>query len=55
MWGSALFVEKLYHDAGVPKLFRAVKISSDQRNELIADKLVRGVTLTGSGKAGSDP
>ncbi len=54
VWGSALFVEKLYHDAGVPNdLFRTVKISSDQSNELIANPLVRGVTLTGSGQAGS--
>ncbi len=54
VWGSALFLEQLYHDAGVPNdLFRVVKISNDQSNQLIANPLVRGVTLTGSGKAGS--
>lgn len=52
--GSALMLEQLYHDAGVPKnLFRVVGISNDQSNELIANPLVRGVTLTGSGTAGS--
>lgn len=54
VWGSALFLEQLYHDAGVPTdLFRALKISNDQSNELIGNPLVRGVTLTGSGTAGS--
>jgi succinate-semialdehyde dehydrogenase/glutarate-semialdehyde dehydrogenase len=54
VWGSAMFLERLYHDAGVPAdLFRALKISSDQSNDLIAHPLIRGVTLTGSGNAGS--
>ncbi|MEQ8842063.1 MAG: NAD-dependent succinate-semialdehyde dehydrogenase [Acidimicrobiales bacterium] len=54
VWGSALFLEQLYHDAGVPEdLFRVLKISSEQSSRLIANPLVRGVTLTGSGKAGS--
>jgi succinate-semialdehyde dehydrogenase/glutarate-semialdehyde dehydrogenase len=54
VWGSALALEQLYHDAGVPDdLFRVLKISSEQSNELIANPLIRGVTLTGSGKAGS--
>jgi succinate-semialdehyde dehydrogenase/glutarate-semialdehyde dehydrogenase len=49
-----MFLERLYHDAGVPAdLFRALKISSDQSNDLIAHPLIRGVTLTGSGNAGS--
>lgn len=53
VWGSALFLERLYHDAGVPEdLFRVLKISSDQSNTVIANPLVRGVTLTGSGDAG---
>lgn len=52
--GSALALEELYHDAGVPKdLFRVLKIDNDQSAELIANPLVRGVTLTGSGAAGS--
>ncbi len=54
VWGSALALEQLYHDAGVPNdLFRVVKISNEQSSALIANRLVRGVTLTGSGKAGS--
>lgn len=54
VWGSALFLEQLYHDAGVPAdLFRVLKISNDKSNELIASPFVRGVTLTGSSKAGS--
>jgi len=54
VWGSALALERLYHDAGVPEdLFRVLKIANDQVSELIADPLVRGVTLTGSGRAGS--
>lgn len=54
VWGSALAIEALYHDAGVPEdLFRTLKISNDQSNELIANPLIRGVTLTGSGKAGA--
>ena len=54
VWGSALALEQLYHDAGVPEdLFRVLKISNDQSTELISNPLVRGVTLTGSGRAGS--
>jgi len=54
VWGSALALEQLYHDAGVPEdLFRVLKISNDQSSELISNPLVRGVTLTGSGRAGS--
>lgn len=54
VWGSALFLEQLYHDAGVPAdLFRVLKISSEQSNDVIANPLVRGVTLTGSADAGS--
>lgn len=54
VWGSALALETLYHDAGVPKdLFRVLKISNDQSTELISNPPVRDVTLTGSGKAGS--
>ncbi len=54
VWGSALALEALYHDAGVPDdLFRVLKISNEQSARLIAHRWVRGVTLTGSGKAGS--
>lgn len=54
VWGSALALEQLYHDAGVPQdLFRVLKVSNDQSTALISNPLVRGVTLTGSGRAGS--
>ena len=52
--GSALLLEEIYHEAGVPRdLFRVIKASNDQTTALIANPLVRGVTLTGSGTAGS--
>ncbi len=55
VWGSALAVEQIYHDAGLPKdLFRVLKTSNDKTTELIAHPLVRGVTLTGSGRVGAD-
>lgn len=54
VWGSALMLEELYHEAGVPRdVFRVIKTSNDQTTGLIADSRVRGVTVTGSGKVGS--
>ncbi len=54
VWGSALLLEEIYHEAGVPKeIFRVLKTSNDQTTGLISDPKVRGVTLTGSGKVGS--
>ncbi len=54
VWGSALMLEEIYHEAGVPKeIFRVIKSSNDQTTGLISNPKVRGVTLTGSGKAGS--
>lgn len=54
VWGSALLLEEIYHEAGVPEaVFRVIKTSNDQTTGLISNPLVRGVTLTGSGNAGS--
>lgn len=51
--GSALLLEQLYHDAGVPDAaFRVVIVDHDQVADIIADRRVRGVTLTGSDSAG---
>ncbi|MGP4843391.1 NAD-dependent succinate-semialdehyde dehydrogenase [Marinobacter sp. 1Y8] len=54
VWGSALALEKIYLDAGLPKnVFTVLLADHDQINELIEHKHVRGVTLTGSPKAGA--
>lgn len=54
VWGSALAIETLYRDAGLPEnLFRALLIDADQFDALIAHEHVRGVTFTGSPEAGS--
>ncbi len=51
--GSALLLEKIYQEAGLPEnLFKVLKISHDQSDAVIENKLVRGVTLTGSPGAG---
>ena len=51
--GSALLLEKIYLEAGLPEnLFKVLLISHDQSDAVIEHKLVRGVTLTGSPDAG---
>ncbi|WP_375289496.1 NAD-dependent succinate-semialdehyde dehydrogenase [Qipengyuania sp.] len=51
--GSGLFLRDLYERAGLPKgLFGVLLISHDQSDKIIEHDLVRGVTLTGSDKAG---
>ncbi|GAA4321451.1 NAD-dependent succinate-semialdehyde dehydrogenase [Pontixanthobacter gangjinensis] len=51
--GSALLLEEIYKDAGLPKdLFKVLRISHDQSDDVIKNDLVRGVTLTGSSGAG---
>ncbi|MDX1761262.1 MAG: NAD-dependent succinate-semialdehyde dehydrogenase [Christiangramia sp.] len=51
--GSALLLEKIYIEAGLPEnLFKVLLISHDQSDAVIENDLVRGVTLTGSPKAG---
>ena len=51
--GSALLLEKIFTEAGVPEgLFKVLIISHDQSDEVINNDHVRGVTLTGSSDAG---
>lgn len=51
--GSALMLKKVFEDAGLPKnLFTVLIIDHDTSDKIIEHKLVRGVTLTGSSKAG---
>ena len=51
--GCALDIEKLFIDAGFPEnLFSALLIPSSDVEEVIANPLIRGITLTGSGPAG---
>ena len=51
--GSALLLEKIYLEAGLPEnLFKVLLISHDQSDAVIENDYVRGVTLTGSPGAG---
>lgn len=51
--GSGLFLRDAYERAGLPKgLFGVLVIDHDQSDRVIEHKRVRGVTLTGSDKAG---
>ncbi len=51
--GSALAIEKIFQDAGLPKnLFRTLRIGSSIVSDVIENPLVRAVTLTGSTPAG---
>jgi succinate-semialdehyde dehydrogenase/glutarate-semialdehyde dehydrogenase len=51
--GSALAIEGLLHEAGVPKdLFRALLLPSSEVEALIKDENISAVTLTGSVAAG---
>ncbi|MCL5246273.1 NAD-dependent succinate-semialdehyde dehydrogenase [Cellulophaga sp. 20_2_10] len=51
--GSALKLKEIYEDAGLPKdLFQILVINHDVSDEIIANDLVRGITLTGSSGAG---
>ncbi len=51
--GTALFLETIFETAGLPKgLFKTLVIEHDQSDAIIEHEHVRGVTLTGSGKAG---
>ncbi len=51
--GSALAIEKLFREAGMPpNLFRTLKIGSDAVGQVIENPLVSAVTLTGSVGAG---
>ncbi|MHA7057255.1 NAD-dependent succinate-semialdehyde dehydrogenase [Aquimarina sp. M1] len=51
--GTAKLLEKVFLDAGLPKhLFSVLVIDHEQSDAVIKNKLVRGITLTGSPKAG---
>ena len=51
--GTGIFLESIMEEAGLPKgLFKTLIISHDQSDEIIKNKKVRGVTLTGSSDAG---
>ncbi|MFV8282495.1 NAD-dependent succinate-semialdehyde dehydrogenase [Christiangramia marina] len=51
--GTGILLEQIYKDAGLPEnLFKTLVISHDQSDEVIENKRVRGVTLTGSPSAG---
>lgn len=51
--GSGAFLRDLYEEAGLPKgLFGVLFITHDQSDAVIENDLVRGVTMTGSDKAG---
>ena len=52
--GSGLLIEKILHESDLPNdLFRTLIISHDQSAQIIANEKIRGVTLTGSDKAGA--
>ena len=51
--GSGLYLAEVMERAGLPKnLFTVLRISHDQSDRVIENDLVRGVTLTGSDRAG---
>lgn len=51
--GSGLMLRDIYQRAGLPEgLFGVLLISHDQSDAIIENRLVRGVTLTGSDRAG---
>lgn len=52
--GSAIAIEKIFHAAGLPKdVFRILMIDIDIIPEIISDKMIKAVSLTGSEFAGS--
>ena len=51
---SALAMEQIFHEAGIPKdAYINIFATNDQIEWVIADPRVRGVSLTGSERAGS--
>ena len=52
--GCALMIEEIFRKAGFPKdVFRTILLPAELSEKVIANKLIKGVTLTGSPKAGS--
>ncbi|RFN58075.1 NAD-dependent succinate-semialdehyde dehydrogenase [Marixanthomonas ophiurae] len=55
VFGSALNIEKVFKRAGFPNnCFTTLKVGSDAIEEIIENPIVKAVTLTGSGPAGSE-
>lgn len=53
VWRSALNIEEVFREAGFPEgCFRTLLVGSGPVGDMIADRRVRAVTLTGSGPAG---
>ncbi|WBU88669.1 NAD-dependent succinate-semialdehyde dehydrogenase [Cellulophaga omnivescoria] len=51
--GCALKLKEIYEEAGLPKnLFQVLVINHDVSDDIIANKYVKGITLTGSTPAG---
>ena len=51
--GCALEIEKLFLDAGYPKgCFQTVLVSHEQIEDIVANPVIKGITLTGSEAAG---
>lgn len=51
--GSGFMLRDIYESAGLPRgLFTVLTIDHDQSDKLIAHRLVRGVTMTGSAEGG---
>ncbi|MFN1835917.1 NAD-dependent succinate-semialdehyde dehydrogenase [Balneola sp. MJW-20] len=51
--GCSLMIEKIMHQAGIPaELFRSIIVEVDQVKEVIENKGIAAVTLTGSTRAG---
>lgn len=52
--GCALAMEQIFREAGLPEhVFQTVIIDTDRVEQIIANDIVQGVTLTGSERAGS--
>jgi len=52
--GTSLKIEEVFRKAGFPEhIFRSVLIQADRSEMIIKHQSVRGLTITGSGKAGS--
>jgi len=53
--GTGKLIEEIFIEGGLPEdLFKVLLISHEQSNEVIKNDYVRGVTLTGSSKAGKE-
>ncbi|MDD4373842.1 MAG: NAD-dependent succinate-semialdehyde dehydrogenase [Bacteroidales bacterium] len=52
--GTSLKLESIFQEAGFPEnVFRSILIQADRSEYIIKHKSIRGVTITGSAKAGS--